>query len=265
MKPANATISIPRVAGDPAPALSRGLRLITYLCRDGASSLDRLTKATGWPKASVLRLLRSLELAGVVARDPDNKQYRALMRLVAGSTNENMLRSRCATAVAWACKAAKQTVEVYLFSNHTLAMIDRAEPDGIEVSVRARIGFVRRLEQADAATIIAFAFAYPQGIPAGKHWYFDNRVETAMPKERLQTLVQQARARGAAADLGINANGVRRFAAPLIDSIGGLAGVLVIAHAGAFPPGREDERYLNIITAAARRVGAIPSTAPGAT
>jgi DNA-binding IclR family transcriptional regulator len=64
--------------------VTRGLQLLTYLNREGASSLDRLARATELPKASILRLLRSMEASGAVARDGASKRWRSRLRLVRG-------------------------------------------------------------------------------------------------------------------------------------------------------------------------------------
>jgi DNA-binding IclR family transcriptional regulator len=250
---------------DPAPAVTRGLQLLTYLNREGASSLDRLARATELPKASILRLLRSMEASGAVARDGASKRWRSRLRLVRGGEREDLLRSACSEASIWLCKAAKQTVEVYLFDSGRLEMIDRSEPDGVEVTVRARVGFVRTWEDADAVVLVGLGFGFPANAwpQVTRHWLWRDRVRTSVARRDIEAMVAQARARGWSADASVNSNGVRRFAAPLLDATGALVGVIAIAQAPATLD-RADDRLCRLVAGAARRIGPIATDPTGA-
>lgn len=236
---------------DPAPAITRGLRLLAYLNTEGASSLDRLAKATGWPKASVLRLLRSMEGAGAVVRDDSSKRWRSLLRLMRGGQREDLVRAACGEPSLWLCKAVRQTAEVYVFENGRLEMIDRSEPDGVEVTVRARVGFVRTWDEADAVVLTGLAFGFNGAWPSARHWIWHGRAKVALPRAELEPLVSRARARGVIGDAEPNPNGVRRFAAPVLDHCNQLVGVLAIATPSASP--EVDERLSRLVASAARR------------
>src|SRR4029077_735452 len=135
---------------DAAPALSRGLMLLAYLNREGASSLDRLAKATGFPKASLLRMLRTMESSGAVAREGLGKRWHSLIRLEPGTPRERLLRERCALAASWLCRSLRHTLEIYAFENARLTMIDRADPEGETPPVRRRIGHAALWDECDA-------------------------------------------------------------------------------------------------------------------
>ncbi|MFA7235915.1 MAG: helix-turn-helix domain-containing protein [Phycisphaeraceae bacterium] len=49
----------PTTTNDPVPALGRGLAPLERLHRQGACSREQLAADSGWPKSSVMRLLRS--------------------------------------------------------------------------------------------------------------------------------------------------------------------------------------------------------------
>ncbi|MBD3314210.1 MAG: helix-turn-helix domain-containing protein [Chitinivibrionales bacterium] len=65
---------VPNKERSGAPALTRGLMVLERLARHGASSLEHLSRATGLPKTSVLRLLAALEWHGAVVRNPHDKR-----------------------------------------------------------------------------------------------------------------------------------------------------------------------------------------------
>ncbi len=248
-------------ASDPAPALTRGLALLRHLNREGACSLDRLARTSGWPKASVLRLMRSLESSGAAARDPASKRWRTLVRLVAGDTREAVLRRRCGEAAAWLCQTAAQTAEIYAFAERGLEMVDRAEPEDVEVSVRARIGCVRSWHGVDAVVQLGLAFGDPRPTATRPSRARGNGRLT-LTKSELEALLAAARARRIAADPYANANGVRRFAAPLMDASDRLIGVIALAVAGAEAADHaNDARFTRLVAAAEKRIGPLPDGA----
>jgi DNA-binding IclR family transcriptional regulator len=234
----------PETDPDPAPALTRGLWVLGYLNREGACSLDRLAKSSTWPKASVLRLLRSLETAGAVARDPASKRWHALKRLAGGGGPEEKIRLRCAEPMAWLCRACGQTVEVYAWDQGRLRMVDRAEPEDVEVTVRARIGSLWGWD-VDSLALVGYAFGIAgrdaqAPWPARELWCWRDRVRVAFPAAELPGVVAEVKSRTVASDLGSNGNGVWRHSAPLRDGNGGLVGAIAVARVD--PPGGPDRR-----------------------
>lgn len=235
--------------------------MLRHLNREGACSLDRLARTSGWPKASVLRLMRSLEAADAAARDPVSKRWRSLVRLIAGDTREAVLRRRCGEAVAWLCQAATHTAEVYAVTERGLEMVDRAEPEDVEVVVRARIGFVRPWDDVDAVVQLGLAFGgtRPASRTASRPRVDRLGERLALTKTALGTMLATVRQGELAVDEHANGNGVRRFAAPLFDAAGGMVGVITVAVAGAEAADRHhDARLLRLTVSAAKRVGPIP-------
>src|SRR5438270_7437279 len=67
-----------------APSLERGLSILELLPRTrGGLTLSQLTRHLGIPKSSVYCLLRTLEAAGYVCRDPATSKYRLSLRVCA--------------------------------------------------------------------------------------------------------------------------------------------------------------------------------------
>jgi DNA-binding IclR family transcriptional regulator len=222
------------VAADPAPALGRGLTLLGALDREGACSLEQLARMHRWPKSSVARLLRSLELAGVVHRDPATMRYHATTRFVRlHGLTEDVRRCAQADMVSLA-SAVEHTVELHGFndrdSDRPLVMIDRCEPEGVAVRVHARIGFARQLDEIDALTQVVLAFG-GEGVRAAAHrpWVWRQGRRAWLTAPAVQRLAHKARLARAAMDEDVNSNGVFRYAAPILDGDQRLRAVIAIA------------------------------------
>ncbi len=217
---------------DPAPAAGRAVALLRSLA-DGPSTLDALARVHGWPKPSLLRLLRSLDRAGLVSRDPATRRWQALMRLVSCQGSECLLRARIAGALPGLADALGHTVELYRYAGDTMDLIERAESQAGGVAVRARIGFQRTFDEAEAVTLIAAAYAQA---PSRRRWRWTQRAagpeRLALDGRAFAALVDAARTRGAAWDAERNEWSVRRCAVAILDGQGALLGALAVALAG---------------------------------
>ncbi|MEM9882537.1 MAG: helix-turn-helix domain-containing protein [Planctomycetota bacterium] len=222
---------------DPAPALGRGLDLLRRLDDGGPATLESLTRATAWPKSSVLRLLGSLERAGGVERDPATRRYRNRLRLVPadGDAAVRTLAERLGPTMDRLCRDAGVTVELYAARTAGLTMIDRREPTEAEVCVRARVGHVRGLAELEALSQVVRAWpgtdaaSPPLDVPACGLWAWDRGRRRRVNQAEAKRVVQRARRAGVGVDLGVNENGVRRYAAPLLTVERKREGVLALA------------------------------------
>ena len=214
---------------DPSPALTRGLQLLALLNCEGLCSLERLSRHTGWPKSSVVRLLTSLVNGGAVRRDPVSKRYHAIMRLVPLISEQELTRSLGTSAIFKLCASVDHTVELHTYDGQRLTMVDRCEPDNKEVKVRARIGWNHDASEFNALTQIVLASNSPGRHPPSL-WYWDQRAirRKIKPAMAISTL-QKVREERLGVDLGINDNSVRRYAAPILDSGQRLVAVLAVA------------------------------------
>ena len=62
-------------------ALERGLEVMEYLQHKGAATLNDIYKATQLPRPTLLRILRTLEIGGLVRRGIGDGLYRNSFRL----------------------------------------------------------------------------------------------------------------------------------------------------------------------------------------
>lgn len=231
---------------DPAPALSRGIALLDLLNRDGPQVLERLAVETATAKSTALRLLAGLERLGLVARDPATRRFHARAAVVRGRDG-GAEAARVRQVLAGLARDAGHAAEWWELREGLPVMADRADPEDASTAVRARIGFVREAREADAVVVVAMAFA---GLaPAARPTQARDRRQVAVARGELLAQVAACRQRGMAADSGINGNGVRRFAAPVLAD-GALRGILAIAQGGGVPPGSDDGRLLGLLAAA---------------
>lgn len=209
-----------------APALARGLALLEDLSCDGPRSLEHLARDHAWPKTSVLRLLQTLEEAGAVARDPASKRWIAVKRLVPDQQDAGE-RARLAARLAQLAAAAGSTAEWWVVGERNLVLAARHEPEAGEVTVRARIGFRRELDELEAVTVAACAAGLAEPGIAPWRWRAGQR-QPASEAERA-VLLAQARDRGGLAwDECCNPHGVVRVARPWPGD-GPAQGVLALA------------------------------------
>ena len=227
---------------DPAPALTRGIDLLERLSRDGPQVLERLAEAAALPKSSTLRLLSALERLGLVARDPATRRFHARASLVRGGSDAAEA-ARVRQILAGLAHESGHAAELWELRGNRLVMVDRADPEDASTAVRARIGNERDLVEADAVALIGFAFLGAP-LPAKHTRSSEHRLHPAT-RASVQEAIRRCRAEGRAADAGVNANGVRRFAAPLGRAI------VALAQGGGVPPGRDDARLLALVGAIA--------------
>lgn len=213
------------MASDPAPALRRGLALLRCLAGLGPSRLDRMARELGWAKSSTLRLLETLAADDLVAQT-EGKLWHALQVLVPAA--HAGLRQGLAGILQALSQAG--TAECWIIEPLGLRLLDRREglPGG--VGVQARIGQRRRWGEVEATTQVALAWeAAP--MPA-RPFRMEGAKRIPIGLEQLPPLLAQVRSEGLAVDQALNAKGVRRWAAPLLDRQGRLLGVLVVACRG---------------------------------
>lgn len=243
-------------ASDPVPGLGRGLAILAHLGREGACSLERIAADLELPKSSASRLLESLTLAGCVVRDPLSKRFRARQRLVeTEATGEIDLRAQLADALVGLAAGTGRSAELFAWTDRRLVMIDRADPEDREVVVRARVGWVRPLDEIDS--LVQVAIAHGGLKPSAKGWRWDGRERVAVPAETAARLARRVAAAGLAHDTGPNSQGVVRVAVPLLAD-DRLVGILSLASPAATPA---DDRAWNMLRRAAERFAAA-STLP---
>ena len=214
-------------SGTPAPALSRGLRLIGILSTEGQAKLEQLAQHGGWPKSSTLRYLQALEAEGVVRQDPATRTWHLLKVLRALPDGEEDALAPVTRQLAGIADRCGHCAELYRVSKGTIELIDRADPEQSEVRVAARIGFIRGQEELDAT--VQVACVYGESIrPKARLWVWSAGEKKALPVKKLEALLEATRKNGYGMDNDFNENGIRRFAVPVVQDEN-LIGIVAVA------------------------------------
>jgi DNA-binding IclR family transcriptional regulator len=236
-----------------APALNRGLAVLTALGAVSPQSLEVLAANLKLPKASVFRFLGTLQQIGLVRKTPD-KSYEALCVLRPLADVRGQYRERVEKLLPEICRTTGATVEWYEPSSVGMELIGQANPDR-EVRVQARPGFVRRWgEEFDAVARLGYALATEAPGLSGLHGYLSNGVIEKLPKKRAEELRKEARHQQWASDTPFNANGVRRCAVAALEG-GEFRGVLALAEAYHFSAPARADRFVNDLRTALKTLG----------
>lgn len=226
-----------------APALSRGLAILASLAQEAPLSLDHLATRLELPKASVFRLLGTLETVGMI-RKTAQKTYEPLWQFQPAADERALLRNRLETRMPALCEATGCTIEWYEPAPEGMRLILQKNPAS-ELCVKVGPGFVRLWgAELEAVTRLGYAF-YPQApAPAPMDFYVANGEKTTLPPSEASPLIAEARAESRAADLPYNTNGVRRLALAVQDSDSGeFLGVLALAEAYHFSERPDFQTY----------------------
>ena len=222
----------------PAPALVRGIQLLRLLEQAPEATLESLAAKTGIPKASAVRLLRTLMGLDLVVR-AENKTYSAAARLVPLAHGPADLTARVRATLRRLCSESEQTAEWYVPAEQGMVLVLRHEPESQHVRVSARIGFLRSWhDELDAVACIAIALRGELPDTLTGYWtYGADGKRTRLRAGEVRERILQARVDRCACDRYYNTNGVRRIACGVEDE-GRLVGVLALA--GSYRPGTPD-------------------------
>lgn len=221
----------------PAPALARGLRILQALnAADGPMTLEELAQEVGYPKASLLRLLETLTMLNLVERNGVGKSYSALAG-VAYRDRWTRVRGVVRGAMERLTLATGITSEWYEAGSSCMKLIDLFDPPDAHVRIAARVGFRRRIDdELEAVTRVALAsplFEYT----GEKLWqYTETGKKVALSAKKCRKQITKTRDKGITMDPNWNGNGIRRYAAWLMD---GDEFVGVLALAEIFTPGAD--------------------------
>lgn len=212
---------------EPAPALSRGLRLMGILSRDGQATLEQLSRLGGWPKSSTLRYLQALAGEGVVRQDKATKTWHLLKVLRPLPPGEGAALGAARRQLAKLAEQTGQCVELYRVAGGTLELMDRADPEDSEVQVVARIGFIRDLKELDATAQVYRALGNGEKRSGGQ-WQWRSGEKAPVPAREADRIMEETRRRGYGEDRDFNSNGIRRYAIPVREE-NELVGILAVA------------------------------------
>lgn len=238
----------------PVPGLARGIEILRLLETEHPLTLEVIAQRTGYPKASVFRLMETLMALDLVDRDAQSKGFSPLVRLTAAAADDKSFDAALADSLDTLASQTGQTAEWYLPMDEGLVMVRRAEPPRSELQVRARIGFTRAWEgELDAVACVGRAWSRNPSITFRSLWTYgpDGR-HVAIGAAEARRRQARARERGFSTDFHYNTNGVKRMAAAVFDGPA-LRGVLALAQ--CFTPqaaGRERACLVSLLDSASR-------------
>ncbi len=230
----------------PAPALEKGLRSLKALIQGGPMNLKELSVETEIPKASLLRIMRTLQQLDMTARDDSDKTFRSLVRIVPFSSKSERARRKIFDSLVHLTGETAKTTEWFVHSRDSMVITERFEPDQPVVQVKARIGFARKLKgELDAVARVALAFLEDTDC-SGPFWVYTKGEKSDISTREAQQQIEQVRVRGHALDAEYNSNGIRRYAVPVLHTgSSSLLGIISIAE--YFTPGADKhiQTYIN--------------------
>ncbi|MBS3820545.1 MAG: helix-turn-helix domain-containing protein [Phycisphaerae bacterium] len=235
----------------PAPALARGLAVLQQLAVKPLT-LDALARTLDLPKASLLRLCRTLETLGLVGRQSGTKAFFARAQVV--PIESAGMVGQVETVLSDLAAETGQTTEWYVYNASGMVLLRRADPPRGEVAVVARPGFTQGWSgELDAVVALGLAFFRDEPIDYRSNWTYVAPGERGNLTVRdARRIVAEARESSIARDPQINANGVRRTAA-VVARQGRPLGILAVAEYAGLgetpPPGNTTAALVRAATA----------------
>jgi DNA-binding IclR family transcriptional regulator len=212
---------------DPAPALTKGIFVLDTLVGLGEGTLDKITSLVNCPKSSVFRYLQALEALGIVEFDDSRRVWIARKKISAIESTEGDLLNEVGSFLLPLANEVGFCAELYAVKEGTIVMINRAEPEHAGVSINAKIGYIREHKELDATVKIYYAFG--KDSTEGKQFTHAVKGEQKEVKRSdISRILDQVRSDQFSVDNDFNANGVRRFAIPVLRD-GELLAIMAIA------------------------------------
>lgn len=213
----------------PVPGLYRGVQVWRRLCEVGEASLDQLAVQTGYPKASVLRMLQTLGDLQLIERTAAGR-YHAIARMVsADGAGPDFERAVSQTLEKLSAELGA-TAEWFEPNEKGLLLTRRSSPPDAEVRVKARAGFLREWGgELDAVATLGYALYSAAPAGRGKLWVYGPQGQHVVISATVaRTHIEAHREGGLSIDSSYNENGVKRVATAVVRG-GELVGVLSLA------------------------------------
>ncbi len=229
------------------PALTRGLEIITILNQEPDLTVDQLVRKTGYPRASLFRILGTLMDYGAVYKNENSSTYRASMMLVPVSGLTQGFQDRILNALNNLAVRTGHAAEWYVPADPGMVLVLRRDPPGQEVTVRARIGFVRSwIGELDAVAAAAYAFLDREP-GKNKFWtYVEDGKQGNLTAVDVKKRIQRAEKDRCVADTVFNSNGVRRSAAVVFNGSTAV-GVIAVAECMGIRTTNDTEQRLAVL------------------
>lgn len=241
----------------PVTALLRGLAVLEAVAAQGATSIKDLHAATGFPKATLVRLLETLIHAGYVRASGDDRPTYALTARALGLAGRfDQGRHLVATigpvltefqaAIPWPS-------DLGVFDRDAMVILETSRRPGV-LSVSRQVGS----RVPTAPTALGRAYLAFLSEAERRECLAVLRRATGQPRDvkRFETLLASVRAKGYATSDRENRADIRALAAPVMDGARVVASVNVIIVAEAMTMSELEKRYAKPLLAAAKKMSA---------
>jgi DNA-binding IclR family transcriptional regulator len=256
------------------PQLDRSLDVLEFLAQRGEAGAGEVSQELALPRASVYRLLNTLEIRGYIARVPRSKRFRLglAIRALASQADTSLVASLAAPALADLCAKTGETANLGVLSGGRIFY--GASRDGPHVPrMPATVG--EEIEpHATAIGKVILAAMPPRDRLAllGKEPYVAFTDRTVTTAEELEHELTETAKRGYAVDEEEIAVGAVCIAAAVLNNKGYPVAALSISgiNARLAPPSRPAaarllqawcERIATSLHAAAEEIDAVATSA----
>ncbi len=217
-------------------SVNNTLRLLDVLAAHGSMSLAELARETGHDKASLFRMMHTLEVNGFVAKDDEARYSLGLKLLYLGGT---VVTGQDLTQVARPRMLAfcrEQGVSVHLGRlSGTRVVTTDVETPATDLQVTGRVGMSARVHStAMGRAILANLPEAELAQMMGSFKYISYTPRSVKSGEELLEILDQVRERGFATDINDRYQGFGSLAAPIFDFSGkcvAACGIVTLAQA----------------------------------
>ena len=231
-----------------APAVHQAIEILELLGHTSSLTLGQIADQTGFSKATILRLLETMEAHNWIGRVSGNKAYESLVFISPKNYFDGVSEQDIQGVIDELCVKTNHTVEWYRPGKEYSEIILRSEPQSRTVSVRAKLGFRRvyasELEAVNRVVMASGLVDCRKYEPANGYSTYKNGKLINIPLDKALEMVNQISDDLLTFDPEWNSFGIRRHAVGVKDKSDGLAGVIAIA-AGFTPQADAEIEKLN--------------------
>jgi DNA-binding IclR family transcriptional regulator len=226
-----------------APAVHQAIEVIEMLIESESLTLGQIAEKTEFSKATLLRLLETMESHSWVGKISGGKAYESLVVIRPKNNPAHNSELLIQNIIDELSTKTNHTVEWYLPREKYAEIIQRCEPTDRVVSIRAKLGFRRiyagELDAVNRVAMASGAIDCRQNEPDTGYSTYKDGKHIHIPIHEAQTLVTQVGDELLTYDHEWNNNGIRRHAIGIKGRNGELAGILAIA--SSFTPQADKE------------------------
>jgi IclR family transcriptional regulator, acetate operon repressor len=215
------------VPTDPSGAVDRALAVLcAFSCEHPALGVTEISEQLNLTKSTVHRLLQALLQRGLVAQEPQKRQYTLGYRVLALATavrGEATLRAICRPHMAWLQSVTGETIALYVVAGDVRMCLDEIEsPHMLRMS--AGIGRCFPLHRGAASKALLAA-----GPADSATWQRAVAQLSTDERARLEAELAGLRRRGYAGSAGETVPGAASVAAPIHGPNGEVVAALSVA------------------------------------